>query len=218
MLIFIDEAEVLLPDRNGFGGRPVRGFEQNQVAAFLTEMDGIQESGAFVLLATNRPEAIDQALLRDGRIDLKIKVERPTFEAAETLTIKVFKDVPTQESSESLAFAALESMFDPHKIIRDGQAVGLDFEKREVKDLGHLHFCLHHIISGAMLAGLPARAKRHAFARDKTTGVFVGVTTGDVLQAVNEVFNENENLDHSYAMEEFRVSMQETMSQKMKKM
>src|SRR5204863_180748 len=54
LLVFMDEAEVLLPDRTG-RIRRVASWEESQVATFLAEMDGMQESGAFVLLATNRP-------------------------------------------------------------------------------------------------------------------------------------------------------------------
>src|SRR3546814_10381124 len=69
----MDECEVILPDRTG-RVRRLAPWEESQVATFIAEMDGMQESGAFMLLATNRPEVIDQAVLRDGRCDFKITV------------------------------------------------------------------------------------------------------------------------------------------------
>lgn len=67
-----------------------------------------------------------------------------------------------------------------------------------------IDYLLEHIISGAMAAGIPARATRRAFARDKADGVIRGVTVADVVQAVNDVFFENKDLDHAFAFEEFR--------------
>ena len=75
LVIFIDEADAILPSRNGSVAR----FEISNVSTFLAEMDGLKENAAYVILATNRPEAIDEAILRDGRVSHKVKVERPTF-------------------------------------------------------------------------------------------------------------------------------------------
>lgn len=63
LLIFIDEADAILPDRTG-RARRVAPWEENQVATFLAEMDGVHESGAFVLLATNRVNVIDHPRAR----------------------------------------------------------------------------------------------------------------------------------------------------------
>lgn len=204
LLVFIDEAEVLFPDRTG-RIRRVASWEESQVATFLAEMDGMQETGAFVLLATNRPEVIDQAVLRDGRCDFKIVVKRPTYDAVEVILRNNFQNTLVKENTiEELVFAALESLFDPHKVIVEAQAIKVDFEKRNVEARGVRHFLLEHIISGAMAAGIPARATRRAFARDKADGVIRGVTVADVVQAVNDVFFENKDLDHAFAFEEFR--------------
>jgi SpoVK/Ycf46/Vps4 family AAA+-type ATPase len=205
LLVFMDEAEVLLPDRTG-RVRRVASWEESQVATFLAEMDGIQESGAFVLLATNRPEVIDQAVLRDGRCDFKITVARPNREAVETILRKNFSGVLLgKEDLEALVFAALESLFDPHKVILEAHAitVALKAEGFDV-DQKDKHFLLEHIISGAMAASIPARAKRHAFTRDKADGVARGVTSEDVVRAVGDLFNENKALDHAFALQEFQ--------------
>jgi len=209
LLVFMDEAEVLLPDRTG-RVRRVASWEESQVATFLAEMDGMQESGAFVLLATNRPEVIDQAVLRDGRCDFKIVVKRPTYEAVEVILTKNFEGVLIGgDSREALVMAALEMLFDPHKVILDIHALRVNFEKEEIKDFGGKHFLLEHIVSGAMAASIPGRAKRYAFARDKVSGVAKGVTVADVVQAVKDLFEENRNLDHAFALDEFKATMLE---------
>lgn len=205
LLVFMDEAEVLLPDRTG-RVRRLAPWEESQVATFLAEMDGMQESGAFVLLATNRPEVIDQAVLRDGRCDFKIEVARPTQEAVETILRKNFVGVPTgADDVETLTFAALESLYDPHRVIIEAHAIRLRLKNDGVDvDTRDKHFLLEHIISGAMAASIPDRAKRHAFARDKAAGVVKGVTAAEVVKAVNDLFAENKGLDHSFALNAFQ--------------
>src|SRR3546814_18700976 len=86
----MDECEVILPDRTG-RVRRLAPWEESQVATFIAEMDGMQESGAFMLLATNRPEVIDHAVLRDGRCDFKITVKKPTAEAVEVIVRQNFQ-------------------------------------------------------------------------------------------------------------------------------
>ena len=203
LLVFMDEAEVILPDRTG-RIRKVAPWEESQVATFLAEMDGMQESGAFMLLATNRPEVIDQAVLRDGRCDFKIVVERPTQEAVEVILKKNFAGILNAEPTiDALVFAALESLYDPHKVILEAHAIKIDWIEEKV-DFKDRHFLLEHIISGAMAASIPSRAKRFAFARDKETGVAKGVTTLDVVRAVDTLFQENKALDHSFALRTFQ--------------
>lgn len=212
LLVFIDEAEVLLPDRTG-RVRRVAPWEESQVATFLAEMDGMQESGAFVLLATNRPEVIDQAVLRDGRCDFKIVVQRPTAAAVETILMKNFAGVLLGDDPvETLVFAALESLYDPHRVLIEAHAMRLQLKEEgmDVKlenlalDVRDKHFLLEHIISGAMAASVPGRAKRYAFARDKVDGAAKGVLAADVVRAVNDLFAENKNLDHTFALAEFQ--------------
>lgn len=201
LLIFIDEAEVILPDRSG-NIRPVAPWEESQVAAFLTEMDGVVASGAFVLIASNQPHKIDQALLRDGRCDFKIKVERPDNVVAEEILRKCFASTLTKTSSpEELTQAALECFFDPFKVIATAHAIQQAMDGKlttKGKD-----FTLADIVSGAMLTGLPLRASRIAFARDKAESTITGVTVADVIAAVNTIFEENQGLNHSYAQKEF---------------
>lgn len=202
LLVFMDEADVLLPDRTG-RVRRVASWEESQVATFLAEMDGMQESGAFVLLATNRPEVIDQAVLRDGRCDFKIVVKKPTAQAIELIITKNFAGVPLGDDTiEQLVFAAVESLFDPHRIILEAHAIGVDLKEHKLKDKGAKHFLLEHIVSGAMAASIPNRAKRYAFTRDKAGGKVTGVNVSDVIKAVNDLFDENKNLDHSFALED----------------
>ena len=77
-IIFIDELDALGRAR-GFGG-PIGGHDEREqtLNQLLTEMDGFDSSvGLIILAATNRPEILDQALLRAGRFDRQVLVDRP---------------------------------------------------------------------------------------------------------------------------------------------
>ncbi|KAF3889428.1 MULTISPECIES: AAA family ATPase [Nostocales] len=79
-VIFIDEIDTLTPIRGSYTGDS--GVSDRVVGQLLTELDGLQ-TGATILLiaATNRPDAIDPALVRSGRLDLQLKVDLPNQES-----------------------------------------------------------------------------------------------------------------------------------------
>lgn len=105
-IIFIDEAEALLPAR---GSRRSSDVETTIVPTFLSEMDGFEDSSTFIILATNYPEQLDQAVIRPGRIDLKIEIGRPTMDdAIEIFDLYLNK---TKCSSKSLAKTAANKLF-----------------------------------------------------------------------------------------------------------
>lgn len=107
-LVFIDEAEALLPTR---GSRLSSDVETTIVPTFLSEMDGFEENSPMILLSTNLPNQIDHAILRDGRIDLKVAVERPTFEdSIEIFQIHLGK-VKLSDSIDFLAKFGTEKIF-----------------------------------------------------------------------------------------------------------
>lgn len=205
LTVFFDEAEALFPDRTG-RARKVAPWEESQVAQFLAEMDGLNALGAFIILATNRPEAIDEALLRDGRCDRKIKVERPSRDAVEHILRNSFKNAPLALDVSELAAAGTECFFNPHFVIHEGHIVaGLvnrDGSRTALKEIA-INFCLEHIVSGAMVAGLARRAKSRALARDLQTGSRSGINLHDIVDSVKEIFEENRRLEHAYALREF---------------
>lgn len=75
-VVFVDEIDSLAPARGSF--QSDSGVSDRVVGQLLTELDGLQECPNVLLIgATNRPEALDPALLRAGRLDLQIKVDLP---------------------------------------------------------------------------------------------------------------------------------------------
>lgn len=216
LVVFIDEADAILPSREG----RVTWFQASNVATFLTEMDGIEDSGALVILATNRPEAIDAAILRDGRCDRKIQVERPTRTAAATIveraligvplapsTLTAFGEPPVGEMSGTgepyqptytehargeLAIAVADTVFAPDQVVT-----------QLATDAGPRFIRLSDIVNGAMLVGLVEQAKGNAFRRDLAAGgAPTGLTRDDLDQAVLSVVAQNRGLNHAGVIQE----------------
>ncbi|SCW35948.1 cell division protease FtsH [Lachnospiraceae bacterium C10] len=105
-IIFIDEIDAIGKSRDsrfGSGGNDEREQTLNQL---LAEMDGFDTSkGLLILAATNRPEVLDKALLRPGRFDRRIIVDRPDMKGRlETLKVHA-KDVKMDESCDLDAIA-----------------------------------------------------------------------------------------------------------------
>jgi len=82
-ILFFDEIEALVPKRGKMMGDQVT---ERVVSQFLTEMDGIEElKGVVVLGSTNRPDLIDEALLRPGRFDFVLELPAPDLKAREEI-------------------------------------------------------------------------------------------------------------------------------------
>jgi proteasome-associated ATPase len=158
-IIFIDEAEAILPPR---GSRVSSDVETTIVPTFLSEMDGFEGDNPFVLLATNYEDRIDTAILRPGRIDLKVYVGRPTVEdSVDIFKIHLRKTKIAGDITE-LAKAAAKRMFSIRKLSGE--------------------------ISGALIESLVQSAIEWAIERkinegDKAT--VSGVTKDDLIKAID---------------------------------
>lgn len=105
-IIFIDEIDAIGKKRD-VGGRTGGHDEREQTLnQLLTEMDGFDSSKAIVVLAaTNRPETLDKALLRAGRFDRRIIVDKPDLKGREAILKVHIKDVCIDESVDLKAIA-----------------------------------------------------------------------------------------------------------------
>ncbi|KAL5553617.1 hypothetical protein UlMin_041018 [Ulmus minor] len=118
-IIFFDEADVVAGKRGKGSGNNISVGER-LLSTLLTEMDGLEEAkGILVLAATNRPYAIDAALMRPGRFDLVLYVPPPDLEAryeilcVHTRNMKIGDDVDLQriaEETELFTGAELEGL------------------------------------------------------------------------------------------------------------
>ena len=108
-IVFIDEIDTIgkKRDGSGVGGNDEREQTLNQL---LTEMDGFDgKKGVVILAATNRPETLDQALLRPGRFDRRIPVELPDLKGREDILRVHAKNVRMEEGVDFNAIARATS-------------------------------------------------------------------------------------------------------------
>ncbi|MDR4496098.1 MAG: AAA family ATPase [Nitrospirales bacterium] len=195
--IFIDEAESILGTR-----RAIRSYNvaNTVVPMFCAELDGIESlTQVVVILASNRPDLIDPAVLRSGRIDRKIKVGRPDRqETKEILRIYLTPDLPyakedgsagisrAEAGPERLIEELVEELFQRHDENRV-LAIRLRNGRREI-------LYRQHFISGAVLAGIVRRAKEMAIERSIALpgSKEAGLSPADLSRAVDEEFRESE--------------------------
>lgn len=190
-IIFFDEAESLM-NRRGSGVSS--DVDRTIVPTILTEMDGVKDSGALVLLATNRPEMIDPAILREGRIDRKVYVPRPNASAC----FKIFHinlrryPISDRHSLQHLCEAATESFFsDDHALY-----------EIHMQDNSKQTFTLSDVASGALVANIVEQAASMALNRDIELGKVTGIQAADVLMAIQNATAQHRLLDYDHEVNE----------------
>ena len=182
-----------LSQRIGDGGQAhfinVKGPELlNKFVGETTEIDGVEDiANVIVIGATNREELIDPAILRPGRLDIKVRVSRPgRAEAKDILARYITEGVPLAAPRHELIDAAADAMFAPRPYVRlelvDGSAETLHY---------------HDFVSGAMIANVVDRAKKLAI-KDHISGVSTaGVTADHLRQAVRDEQDESEDMPNT---------------------
>ncbi len=204
--IFIDEAESILGTR-----RAMRSFNISNtlVPMFCSEMDGIESlRDVVIILASNRPDLIDPAVLRPGRIDRKIKVSRPNkAAAAEILKVYLTADLPLDpmlvkdrggepvQAVVALVEDIIEAIFRRTEETRL-LSIRLRSGQSTVLYRGDL-------VSGAILASIVQRAKEKAIDRTVQSGLPAGLLEEDLRLAVSEEFREGDMLPPDDAAEEW---------------
>ena len=192
--IFIDEAESILGTRQALR---VNNISNTLVPMFCAEMDGIQSArDMVVILATNRPDLIDPAILRPGRIDRKIKVGRPNRKDCQAI-LKVYlkPELPIEgDRLEDLVHPFLDHLF---KKTPDQEALVLTLRNGEFQKLYWKDF-----ISGAVLEGIVLRAKERAIER-AIAGEELQIKADDLMHALKSEFTENSILPTDSNMEDW---------------
>ena len=181
--LFIDEAESILGTRHG--GR-LHSMVSTMVPMFCTEMDGLEAlPNVVVILASNRADLIDPAILRPGRIDRKIKVRRPDQAGAERIyAIYLHEKLPLAEPGPKLASTLAEAHF---ARTQENQFLEVAFRsgRREMLYRGDL-------ASGAIIAAVVQRAKSLAIKRTIDSGGPTELTREDLLTALHREYAEND--------------------------
>ena len=192
-IIFIDEAEALLSKR---GSGVSSDMEKTIVPTFLGAMN---KTNSFIILASNRPDVMDPAVIRHGRIDRKMQITRPNRNDAEIILKKNFEKYPlypTGTKAEELASYAAQEFYSDSQILADGTL--------PLKNGGIAKFILGDIVNGAMLSeGIAGRAVSIARRRDETAKTLTGISREDVEKAINQTYQEEKKIDHKDELREF---------------
>ena len=181
--LFIDEAESILGTRRA--GR-YSNILSTLVPMFCTEMDGLEPlQNVVVIIASNRADLIDPAILRPGRIDRKIKVNRPDKAGARQIyEIYLKESLPLAEPRDQLAEVITEAHFS-----RTVENQFLEIVYRS----GKKDFLYRgDMASGAIIAAVVERAKDFAIKRAIQSGEDTNLTREDLTLALNKEYAEND--------------------------
>ncbi len=199
VVVFFDEMDSLFRTR---GSGVSSDVETTIVPQLLSEIDGVERlENVIVIGASNREDMIDPAILRPGRLDVKIKIERPDAEGARDIFSKYLVSAlplhehdlsehrdSRQRTIEAMIEATVERMYseiDANRFLEVTYANG-DKEVLYFKDFN----------SGAMIQNIVDRAKKMAIKDFLTTGQ-KGIRVEHLLAACVDEFKENEDLPNT---------------------
>jgi proteasome-associated ATPase len=200
VIVFFDEMDSLFRTR---GTGISSDMESTIVPQLLAEIDGVETlKNVIVIGASNREDLIDPAILRPGRLDVKIKIERPEEQAATQIFSRYLtSDLPLDEGEvsgigggdrdktvQAMIERTVEEMYradDANRFIEVTYQNG-DKEVLYFKDFA----------SGAMIENIVRRAKKMAIKR-YIAGDGRGIRTDDLLKAIRQEYKEHEDLPNS---------------------
>jgi len=199
VIVFFDEMDSLFRTR---GTGVSSDVESTIVPQLLSELDGVEAlKNVIVIGASNREDLIDPAILRPGRLDVKIKIERPSQIAAREiyriyLDGKLPLDAGELERHGGDREALLQEMVDA--VVADMYSQADHNRFLEVTyangDKEVLYF--KDFASGAMIENVVRRAKKEAIKREIAEGTR-GVKVSDLLGAIKQEFREQEDLPNT---------------------
>ena len=183
VIVFIDEMDSLLRTR---GSGVSSDVETTIVPQFLAELDGVESlDNVMVIGASNRIDMIDPAVLRPGRLDVKIRVDRPqSKQAGQIIRHYLTDDLPLDSGVDAKALIG----------VLVGDVYAQD-EHRHLCDVCDEHGRWHpvhfsDVVSGAVLKNIVDRAKTHAVKLSIETGRRAAIGIDLLAKAVDEEFRE----------------------------
>ncbi|MDQ3951946.1 MAG: proteasome ATPase [Actinomycetota bacterium] len=198
IIVFFDEMDSLFRTR---GSGISSDIESTIVPQLLAEIDGVESlKNVIVIGASNREDLIDPAILRPGRLDVKIKIERPDERSAQQIFAKYLtNELPiakteidrhgnVDDALRSIIIETVETMYsddDSNRFLEVTYANG-DKEVLYFKDFS----------SGAMIENIVRRAKKTAIKRT-IAGEPKGINLHDMLEAIVQEYRENEDLPNT---------------------
>jgi proteasome-associated ATPase len=199
VIVFFDEMDSIFRTR---GSGVSSDVENTIVPQLLSEIDGVEGlENVIVIGASNREDMIDPAILRPGRLDVKIKIERPDAEAAKDIFSKyVLTVLPLHPDDLAEHGASREATVDA-MIQRVVERMYSETEENRFLEVTYANgdkevLYFKDFNSGAMIENIVARAKKMAIKEFLDTGQ-KGMRVAHLLSACVDEFSENEDLPNT---------------------
>jgi len=200
VIVFFDEMDSLFRTR---GTGISSDMESTIVPQLLAEIDGVEAlRDVIVIGASNREDLIDPAILRPGRLDVKIKIERPNAEAASQIFSRYLRaDLPLDAEEvdrlgggdpEKAAQAMIEAtVAEMYRADDENRFLEVTYQNGDKEVLYYRDFA-----SGAMIENIVRRAKKLAIKRE-ISGEGRGIRTADLVASIRQEYKENEDLPNT---------------------
>lgn len=189
VIIFFDEMDSMFRTR---GTGVSSDMESTIVPQLLAEIDGADKlQNVIIIGATNREDLIDPAILRPGRLDVKIRVDRPNRNAAQQILLRYLSDdLPFGDGYQisDIVELAIDRIFAE---TAENRFLEITYQNGEKEELFFKDF-----LSGAMLENIVRRAKKKAIKR-RIDGGDGGIITPDLISSVADEFLEHEDLPNT---------------------
>ncbi|MGH9070295.1 MAG: proteasome ATPase [Acidimicrobiales bacterium] len=200
VIVFFDEMDSLFRTR---GTGISSDMESTIVPQLLAEIDGVEAlRNVIVIGASNREDLIDPAILRPGRLDVKIKIERPNAEAAAQIFGRyLVADLPLDAAEvvrlgggdrDKAVAAMIESTVEEmYREDQENRFLEVTYQNGDKEVLYFKDFA-----SGAMIENIVRRAKKAAIKRT-IAGDAKGIRTSDLLESIKQEYKEHEDLPNT---------------------
>jgi len=189
VIVFFDEMDSMFRTR---GSGISSDMESTIVPQLLAEIDGVEGlRNVIVIGATNREDLIDPAILRPGRLDVKIKIERPDFQAATQIFARYLTDEIPIAAGEAVPGMIDATVAEMYRSDDANRFLEVTYQNGDKEILYYKDFA-----SGAMIENIVRRAKKLAIKR-VIAGGERGVGTSDLLAAIKQEYKEHEDLPNT---------------------
>ncbi|MEN9552707.1 MAG: hypothetical protein RLY24_302, partial [Actinomycetota bacterium] len=199
VIVFFDEMDSMFRAR---GTGVSSDMESTIVPQLLAELDGVEGlTNVIVIGATNREDLIDPAILRPGRLDVKIKIDRPNKESARhIMSMYIDSETPIAQTEIESAGGSIEGCI-AQMVDRAVESMYADTTENEFLEVTYQNgdkevLFYKDFSSGAMIENIVRRAKKTAIKRIIANGTR-GLTTQDLLDAIRLEFHENDDLPNT---------------------
>jgi proteasome-associated ATPase len=189
VIVFFDEMDSMFRTR---GSGISSDMESTIVPQLLAEIDGVEGlRNVIVIGATNREDLIDPAILRPGRLDVKIKIERPNEQAAAQIFAQYLTDEIPIAPDASISDMIADTVREMYRDDEVNQFLEVTYQNGDKEILYYKDFA-----SGAMIENIVRRAKKLAIKR-VIAGGQRGVSTQDLLDSIKQEYKEHEDLPNT---------------------